>query len=60
MSAEGIVLAEEQVLSGMSDEDGILDEADGQEGDSAGVKGLEERYWMRFLKGMVTDHNIVG
>jgi hypothetical protein len=41
----------------MSDKDWILDETDGQEGDSAGVKGLEERYWMRFLKGMVTDRN---
>jgi hypothetical protein len=41
----------------MSDEDWILDEADGQEGGSAGVKGLKERYWMRFLKGMVMDCN---
>jgi hypothetical protein len=30
---------------------------DGQEGDSVGVRGLKERYWMRFLKGMVTDRN---
>jgi hypothetical protein len=30
---------------------------DRQEGDSACVKGLEERCWMRFLKGMVTDRN---
>jgi hypothetical protein len=30
---------------------------DRQEGDSACVRGLEERCWMRFLKGMVTDHN---
>jgi hypothetical protein len=30
---------------------------DGQEGDSGGVKGLKERYWMRFLKGMVMDRN---
>jgi hypothetical protein len=29
----------------------------GQEGDSVGVRGLKERYWMRFLKGMVTDRN---
>jgi hypothetical protein len=41
----------------MSDEDWVLDEADRQEGDSAGVKGLKVRYWMRFLKGMVTDRN---
>jgi hypothetical protein len=30
---------------------------DGQEGGSEGVRGLKERYWMRFLKGMVTDRN---
>jgi hypothetical protein len=29
----------------------------GQEGDSVGVRGLKERYWIRFLKGMVTDRN---
>jgi hypothetical protein len=41
----------------MSDEDWVLDEADRQEGDSGGVEGLKERYWIRFLKGMVTDCN---
>jgi hypothetical protein len=30
---------------------------DGQKGDPAGVKGVEERYWTRFLKGMVTVCN---
>jgi hypothetical protein len=30
---------------------------DGQEGDPEGVKGLKERYWMRFLKGMVMNCN---
>jgi hypothetical protein len=30
---------------------------DGQEDGPAGVEGLEEKYWMRFLKGMVTDRN---
>jgi hypothetical protein len=30
---------------------------DGQEDGSGGVEGLMERYWMRFLKGMVTDRN---
>jgi hypothetical protein len=41
----------------MNDEGMILDEQDGQEGGSVGVRGLKERYWMRFLKGMVTDRN---
>jgi hypothetical protein len=41
----------------MNDEEMVLDGSDGQEGSSAGVKGLKERYWMRFLKGMVTDRN---
>jgi hypothetical protein len=43
----------------MKDKEGFLDGVDRQEGGSAGVEGLEERYWMRFLKGMVTDCNIV-
>jgi hypothetical protein len=30
---------------------------DGQEDGSGGVEGLMERYWMRFLKDMVTDRN---
>jgi hypothetical protein len=30
---------------------------DRQEDGSAGVRGVKERYWMRFLKGMVTDRN---
>jgi hypothetical protein len=30
---------------------------DGQEGSFAGVKEWKERYWMRFLKGMVMDRN---
>jgi hypothetical protein len=50
-------LTEERVLDRTNDEEMVLDRPDGQEGDSAGVKGLEERYWMRFLKGMVTDRN---
>jgi hypothetical protein len=37
-------------LDGMSDEVRVLDGSDG-------VRGLKERYWMRFLKGMVTDRN---
>jgi hypothetical protein len=36
----------------------VLDGSDRQEGGSVGVRGLKERYWMRFLKGMVTDRNI--
>jgi hypothetical protein len=48
-------LTEEWVLNGTNDEEMVLD---GQEGDPEGVKGMEERYWMRFLKGMVTDRNI--
>jgi hypothetical protein len=32
----------------------------GQEGDSVGVRDLKERYWMRFLKGMVTDRNTLA
>jgi hypothetical protein len=35
----------------------VLDGLGRQEGDSGGVKGLKERYWMKFLKGMVTDRN---
>jgi hypothetical protein len=35
----------------------VLDETDGQGGGSVGVKGVKERYWARFLKGMVTDRN---
>jgi hypothetical protein len=35
----------------------VLDGSEGLEGGSAGVKELKERYWMRFLKGMVTDRN---
>jgi hypothetical protein len=41
----------------MDDEGRILDGMDGQEGSFAGVKEWKERYWMRFLKGMVTDRN---
>jgi hypothetical protein len=41
----------------MNDEGRVLDGKDRQEGDSAGIRGLEERCWMRFLKGMVTDRN---
>jgi hypothetical protein len=44
-------------LDGISDEEMVLDGSDRQEGGSGGVRGLEERYWMRFLKGMVTDRN---
>jgi hypothetical protein len=44
----------------MNDEGRVLDGMDGQEGGSAGVKGRKERYWMRFLKGMVTDCNTVS
>jgi hypothetical protein len=35
----------------------VLDGLGRQEGDSGGVRGLKERYWKRFLKGMVTDRN---
>jgi hypothetical protein len=35
----------------------VLDGSDRQEGGSGGIRGLKERYWMRFLKGMVTDRN---
>jgi hypothetical protein len=41
----------------MNDEEMILDGPEGQEGGSADVMGRNERYWMRFLKGMVTDRN---
>jgi hypothetical protein len=41
----------------MSDEGRVLDGKDGQEGGSTGVRGQKERYWMRFLRGMVTDRN---
>jgi hypothetical protein len=41
----------------MDDEEMVLDGPEGQEGGSVGVRGLKERYWMRFLKGMVTDRN---
>jgi hypothetical protein len=41
----------------MNDEEMILDGPEGQEGGSADVMGWNERYWMRFLKGMVTDRN---
>jgi hypothetical protein len=56
-SDEGFILTEERVLNGMSDEEMVLDGFDGQEGESAGVKGEEGRYWMKFLMGMVTDRN---
>jgi hypothetical protein len=36
----------------------ILNGTGGQEGGSADAKGLKERYWMRFLKGMVMDRNM--
>jgi hypothetical protein len=35
----------------------VLDDADGLGGGSVGVKGMKERYWTKFLKGMVTDRN---
>jgi hypothetical protein len=38
----------------------VLDGPEGQEGGSADVMERKERYWMRFLKGMVTDHNSLG
>jgi hypothetical protein len=41
----------------MNDEEMVLDGPEGQEGGSADVMERKERYWMRFLKGMVTDHN---
>jgi hypothetical protein len=33
----------------MNDEEMILEGLDGQEGDSADIKGLKGRYWTRFL-----------
>jgi hypothetical protein len=56
-SNKGVILAEERVLDGASDEGRVLDGVDNDKDGSAGVKGLKERYWMRFLKGMVTDRN---
>jgi hypothetical protein len=41
----------------MNDEEKVLDGPEGQEGSSGDVMEREERYWMRFLKGMVTDRN---
>jgi anthranilate/para-aminobenzoate synthase component I len=41
----------------MNDEEMVLDESEGQEGGSADVMERKERYWIRFLKGMVTDRN---
>jgi hypothetical protein len=41
----------------MNDEGRVLDGKDRQEGGPAGVMGWDERYWTRFLKGMVTDRN---
>jgi hypothetical protein len=41
----------------MNDEEMVLDGPEGQEGGSADVMERKERYWMRFLKGMVTDRN---
>jgi hypothetical protein len=35
----------------------VLDGPEEQEGGSADVMERKERYWMRFLKGMVTDRN---
>jgi hypothetical protein len=58
-SDEGFPLTEEWVLDGTSGGMRVLADSDRQEGGSAGVRGLKERYWMRFLKGMVTDRNIV-
>jgi hypothetical protein len=43
----------------MNDEEMILDGPEGQEGGSVDVMERKERCWMRFLKGMVTDRNIV-
>jgi hypothetical protein len=41
----------------MNDEEMVLDGPEGQEGGSVTVMERKERYWMRFLKGMVTDRN---
>jgi hypothetical protein len=41
----------------MNDEEMVLDGPEGQEGGSVDVMERKERYWMRFLKGMVTDRN---
>jgi hypothetical protein len=41
----------------MNDEEMVLDGLEGQEGGSADVMEQKERYWMRFLMGMVTDRN---
>jgi hypothetical protein len=59
-SDKGFILIEERVLDGTSDEGGVLDETDDEEDGFAGGKGLMEKYWIRFLKGMVTDHNSNG
>jgi hypothetical protein len=44
----------------MNDEEMVLDGPEGQEGGSADVMERKRRYWMRFLKGMVTDRNSQG
>jgi hypothetical protein len=59
-SNEGFVLIEELVLDRTSDEEMFLEGPDGQEGGFIGVMERKERYWMRFLKGMVTDRNTNG
>jgi hypothetical protein len=41
----------------MNDEGRVLDGKDRQEGGPVDVMGRDERYWMRFLKGMFTDRN---
>jgi hypothetical protein len=35
----------------------VLEGSHGEEGGSVHVMEWKERYWMRFLKGMVTDRN---
>jgi hypothetical protein len=41
----------------MNDEEMVLDGPERQEGGSVDVMERKERYWTRFLKGMVTDRN---
>jgi hypothetical protein len=44
-------------IGGTSDEGKALNGIGDDKGGSMGVKGLKDRYWVRFLKGMVTDRN---